>query len=188
MLEKAEIRKMMKQRLHSIHRLEYEQKSFEGAQRLYETCQWKQAQTIGITISHVPEIDTWQLIRKAWIEGKTVCVPKCHHDSRRLDFYAIESFEQLENKYLHLFEPNPVQTNAMNKEKISLLVVPGLAYSIKGFRIGFGGGYYDRFLKDYQGETISLAFQEQILANIPKDKYDLPVQKLITPAKVYLCE
>ena len=68
--------------------------------------------------------------------------------------------------------------------QIDLLIVPGLAYTQAGYRLGFGGGYYDRFLRDYDGKTISLAFNCQMIPQIDLEEHDLPVSKIITNTEV----
>jgi len=64
------------------------------------------------------------------------------------------------------------------------LIVPGLVFNEKGYRIGFGGGFYDRFLADYHGKTVSLAFDFQVMKEIPTESFDLPVQIIITNERV----
>ena len=70
--------------------------------------------------------------------------------------------------------------NDIDKEEIDLIVVPGLLFSSRGFRIGFGGGFYDRYLADYQGETCSLVFSEQLYDDWEVEDFDIPVQKIYT--------
>ena len=65
-------------------------------------------------------------------------------------------------------------------KEIDLIVVPGLLFSSRGFRIGFGGGFYDRYLADYQGETCSLVFSEQLYDDWEVEDFDIPVQKIYT--------
>lgn len=74
----------------------------------------------------------------------------------------------------------PLVFEKVVKDEIDLLIVPGLIFSSEGYRIGFGGGYYDRFLKDFQGPTVSLAFGEQIRDDWQPENFDIPVAKIIT--------
>ncbi|AYC29572.1 5-formyltetrahydrofolate cyclo-ligase [Paenisporosarcina cavernae] len=145
-------------------------------------------QKVGITISHYPEIETRHIIEKLWELGKKVVVPKCTHKTREMDFYEITSFDQLENVFLYLQEPNPQKTTLASKESIDALIVPGIAFNKEGYRIGFGGGYYDRFLAGFKGDTVSLAFTEQLRMDVPVEKYDLPVDMLITSQQVISCK
>lgn len=180
MEEKKTIRKKVLTQLKEIQKPEYEQLSYEIASKLYETDEWKQATTIGITISRPPEVDTYQMIRRAWQEKKRVVVPKCYPETKEMIFYELTRFDELESVYYGLYEPMVEKTKSINKEEISLLLVPGVAYDRRGYRIGFGGGYYDRFLTDFKGTTISLAFHLQLFDDLPHEEHDIPVGKIIT--------
>ncbi|WP_042223450.1 5-formyltetrahydrofolate cyclo-ligase [Oceanobacillus manasiensis] len=140
---------------------------------------WEQASTIGITISQAIEWDTKPIIKAAWEAGKTVCVPKCSPKAKTLTFYKLDSFEQLEVVYYNLLEPNPDLTSPVGKEEINLLVVPGLTFDKQGYRIGFGGGYYDRYLADFSNSTISLIHSKQLVDRVPRELFDIPVEHTI---------
>lgn len=67
-------------------------------------------------------------------------------------------------------------------------IVPGVVFSDEGYRIGFGGGYYDRYMSDYNGDTLSLAFAEQTGHVVPSEHHDIPVSKIVTEEKVINCQ
>ncbi|OES44368.1 5-formyltetrahydrofolate cyclo-ligase [Domibacillus iocasae] len=186
-MNKKKMRETIKQQLTAMERPVYEQKSFDIAAKLYALAEWKQAKIIALTVSADFEVDTWQLIRFAWLNGKIVCVPKCSPDTKSMQFYQLERFSDLEKVYAGLYEPNPEKTTPIHSNELDLLVVPGLLFERKGFRIGFGGGYYDRFLSSYKGQTISLAFSIQLLEKLPVEKYDMPVQKIVTDKEIIIC-
>ncbi|MFD1705406.1 5-formyltetrahydrofolate cyclo-ligase [Siminovitchia sediminis] len=186
-MDKKTIRQQMNDQLKELNRLEYEQYSYDIALRLTETEEWRVSRTIGLTVSRFPEVDTWQLIRMGWKQGKRIVVPKCIPEVKGMSFRELTAFTQLENSFFGLLEPNESETNEMMKESIDLLIVPGLVYNRTGYRIGFGGGYYDRFLKDYQGQTISIAFSRQIINEIPIEQHDIPVQKVVTEKGIIDC-
>ncbi|WP_342568045.1 5-formyltetrahydrofolate cyclo-ligase [Psychrobacillus sp. FSL K6-4046] len=144
-------------------------------------------QTIGLTISSFPEVDTEGLIKELWSMGKTVVVPKCSPKSRAMTFYHIESYDQLETVYMNLREPNPNITRAISSDAIELLIVPGIVYNKSGYRIGYGGGYYDRFLSTYLGLTMSLAFDMQVNDEVVREQFDLPVDRIITESATIPC-
>ncbi|GAQ19801.1 5-formyltetrahydrofolate cyclo-ligase family protein [Oceanobacillus picturae] len=144
---------------------------------------WEQATTIGLTVSQAMEWDTKPIIEEAWKAGKTVCVPKCSPKEKMLTFYKLESFNQLEVVYYNLLEPNPTVTQSVAKMEIQLLLVPGLVFDKRGYRIGFGGGYYDRYLADYPNVTASLLHSEQLVDQVPAESFDIPVQHIITAEK-----
>ncbi|WP_338451630.1 5-formyltetrahydrofolate cyclo-ligase [Niallia oryzisoli] len=180
MIEKNVLRKEIKKKLQAIPKSLYEHYSYQIAQSLYQDALWKSAHMIGITISNPPEVDTYQIIRKAWDEGKTIVIPKCEPKEKRMEFRILERFNQLESVYFSLFEPIEAKTKRVVPSEIDLLIVPGLAFTKDGYRLGVGGGYYDRFLQLYKGKTLSLAFQEQMVDGLPTESHDLPVEKIIT--------
>ena len=184
--DKKALRKQIIEELAKIQKPQYENLSYQIAKRLYDDEYWKEAETIGLTISRFPEVETYQMIRKAWEEGKQVVIPKCLPKTRELAFRTFTQFDQLESVYSGLLEPIESETTEVDPNKIDLLVVPGLAYSENGYRLGFGGGYYDRFLTQYKGRTLSLAFHQQIVTNLPIEEHDIPVGKIITDEKVKL--
>lgn len=177
--EKNKLRKYIKAKLAKLSLPQYEDMSYKVAQRLFQDEDWIKASTVAITISKAPEVDTFQIIRKGWEQGKRIVVPKCEPKSRGLDFRELKRFSQLESVYYGLFEPIVSDTMAVITDEIDLVVVPGLAFTQNGYRLGFGGGYYDRFLANYQGNTISLAFEDQIVEEIPVESHDIPVRKII---------
>lgn len=188
MKEKKLLRKEMQAILASIDKGQYQQWSREIAEKLYVDESWKNSHTIGIIVSKMPEVNTIGIIQQAWKEGKRVVVPKCLPDTRAMTFHEITSFNQLEVVYYGLREPIIEKTKQVEKEEIELILVPGLMYTRNGYRLGFGGGYYDRFLVDYKGHTITLAFSEQIVSELPIESFDIPVEKIITNKEVIKCD
>ncbi|EWG08948.1 5-formyltetrahydrofolate cyclo-ligase [Cytobacillus firmus] len=184
-IDKKAIRKQMLNRMKELSKPEYEQLSYQIACRFYRSPLWIGAKTIGITVSKAPETDTWQIIRRAWDEGKRVAVPKCMPQSKQMVFRELKSFMDLESVYYGLWEPIPKKTDEVPSEEIDTLVVPGLAYRKNGFRLGFGGGYYDRFLEHYKGRTVSLAFEMQVISGFPVENHDKPVEMIITDQQVW---
>ncbi len=184
MEEKRKFRQTILSELKQIPEEEHSQLSDQIAETLYIQPEWKRASVIGITISRPPEINTYTIIEHAWLEGKRVAVPKCIPATKEMEFRYITRFEQLESVYYGLQEPIRDKTKLAEPSELGLLIVPGLAFTKKGYRLGFGGGYYDRFLSSYYGETISLATNRQILADIPVEPHDKPVSKIITEQEV----
>lgn len=181
---KKKVRKQIKTSLEQLteeNRVEFAKK-ISG--QLFDLMEWKKAKVIGITISIPPEVPTLHIIEQAWREGKDVAVPKCNPENKTMRFKKITSFDQLESVYSGLLEPVDATIEVM-PEEIKLLIVPGLAFTKDGYRLGFGGGYYDRFLSGYKGFTVSLAFDCQLVDEVPTELHDIPVEKVITANKVY---
>lgn len=180
MNDKNSLRKHLKEMLSTLSIPLYEDYSYKIANQLYEDVDWKQAKMIGITISNRPEVDTYQIISKAWEEEKQVVVPKCYPKEKRMSFRLLNEFSQLESVFFGLLEPIEKATKEVEPDQIDLLIVPGLAFTKEGYRLGFGGGYYDRFLTNFTGKTVSLAFNTQIIPQFTIEKHDIPISKIIT--------
>ncbi|WP_409301685.1 5-formyltetrahydrofolate cyclo-ligase [Peribacillus sp. SCS-155] len=185
--EKKAIRNTVLSCLHMMDHEGHREYSNKIASTLYQQEEWVNAKNVGITISRAPELDTKPIIEKAWKQGKIVTVPKCLPKNNEMQFRRLQSFDQLETVYYGLSEPIVSETQYIPQEQIDLLIVPGVAYIPQGYRVGFGGGYYDRFLANYSGIAISLAFREQIVENVPIEAHDIPVSKIITPERIFIC-
>ena len=183
-MNKKQLRTSIVQELQAITSDEKQRIEQNIITTLFNTTLWKKSKVIGITISQHIEWDTKSIIREAWHQGKTVCIPKTDPSVHKLVFYKIDSFEQVEKQLHGLQEPISEETIAMEKSQIDLLVVPGLVFDKAGFRIGFGGGYYDRFLVDYPNETVSLLSQSQLVNEIPVEEFDKPVEYLIVENQI----
>lgn len=139
--------------------------------------EWKEAETIALVRPLDFEFDTNKIAKKAFAQGKRVVVPKSL-PNRRLAFYEVHAASQYVVTKFGVEEP--VSELLIEKTAIDLIVVPGLLFSSEGYRIGFGGGFYDRYLADYEGQTCSMVFAEQINNNWEVDAFDIPVGHIYT--------
>lgn len=179
-MTKKDRRLAMLQRLNEMDVAEHQGKSEQILKNLMKQAVYQRADVIGVTLSRFPEVDTLLLIQAAWNDGKKVAVPKCIRKTREMDFRLLTSFDELEVVYMDLQEPIAEKTISVKPEQIDLQIVPGVVFSKEGYRIGFGGGYYDRYMANYSGASISLAFACQTGYDIPVEKHDIPVQLMIT--------
>ncbi|MBM6617254.1 5-formyltetrahydrofolate cyclo-ligase [Bacillus suaedaesalsae] len=186
--EKKELRKLVKQHLNHLNKEQFTIYSSQIQHTLFGQKKWTEANVIGITISRGTEIETKGIIEKAWEQGKKVAIPKCFPEDKSMTFYIFSDFSQLEEVYFGLQEPIPSETIAVNSTDIDLLIVPGVAFTENGYRIGYGGGYYDRFLSHYGGTTFSLLLECQLVPALPIEDHDIPVQQLITERRILHCE
>lgn len=154
---------------------------------LYQHDLWKNAQTIGITISEFPEIETKGIIERGWKEKKNIVIPKCKPRTKQMDFYTYNPGTVLESVYYGLKEPRADKEQKVEPGKIDVMIVPGLIFSKAGYRVGFGGGYYDRYLASFHGIKISLAFTMQVRDDIPTEEFDIPVDHIFTEQEVLNC-
>ncbi|WP_461214718.1 5-formyltetrahydrofolate cyclo-ligase [Lacticaseibacillus sp. GG6-2] len=141
---------------------------------------WQQARTIGVTVSNGFEVPTAPVIEAAQAAGKQVLIPRCM-PQRQLAFLPDPGPDhRIKSKF---GIPEPAYDPALVDDQPDLLLVPGIAYAIDThYRIGFGGGYYDRFLARYLGHTVTLAAPSMVYptAAWPVEAFDMRIQTLIT--------
>ncbi len=129
------------------------------AQRLYLTEAWRSANTVALTLSQSLEFDTAPLILHARHKGKTVVVPRTL-PHRQMEFVTLTEETTFAESSFGVLEPT--NGEVLTKDQLDLIVVPGVAFTASGKRLGFGGGYYDRYLADYAGQTIAVALTIQV--------------------------
>lgn len=148
----------------------------------------------GCVMSYVDfssEVHTRPLLRTLWEEGRTVVVPYCAGDE--LGLFRLESFDELAPSRFGIPEPRgELRARAERRAdaaELELVVVPGLAFDRRGARLGFGRGYYDRFLRRLRPQTlrIGLAFECQLVEQVPLLAHDVPMHMVITESAVYRC-
>ncbi|KIN40500.1 5-formyltetrahydrofolate cyclo-ligase [Bacillus subtilis] len=184
---KSQLRKKTLEALSALSNEDILQKTERMYKYLFSLPEWQNAGTIAVTISRGLEIPTHPVIEQAWEEGKQVCIPKCHPDTQKMQFRTYQTDDQLETVYAGLLEPVIEKTKVVNPSQIDLMIVPGVCFDVNGFRVGFGGGYYDRYLSEYEGKTVSLLLECQLFAHVPRLPHDIPVHKLITEDRIISC-
>ena len=126
------------------------------------------------------EVDTKKMITAAFNSGKRVALPKCDPSKRTMNFYEIKSFDDLEKGMFNIMEPNTWKCHLADISNYSICLVPAVVYDIYGCRLGYGHGYYDRFLEHYKGVSMGLIYTQFIIDDLPKGRYDKTVDLLIT--------
>ena len=135
---------------------------------------YQAAQTVATYLPMDHEFDSYGLIEAAQAAGKRVLVPKVVGPGQMV-FLPYDP-SQLVESYFGVLEPRTGQ--AVDKADIDLIHVPGVAFNDRGYRIGHGGGYYDRYLADYPGATISTIYDFQ-RKEFSEENHDIPVQEVI---------
>lgn len=130
------------------------------------------------------EINIDDCINDALMLKKRVALPCCTDNNGNMKFYYISSFDDLKIGHFGVREPDVDKCEEVTCFDNSLCIVPGLAFSKNGFRIGYGKGYYDRFLKNYVSISIGLCYNEFVLNEIPTDENDIPVNYVITESSI----
>lgn len=140
---------------------------------------YKRAKTVLVYMSTAIEVDTSAIISQALSDGKQVALPRCVDGTRLMDFYYIRSFDDLEKGTFGVLEPKTT-CQKLTSYPGSVCIVPALGYDKQGFRLGYGGGYYDRFLGGYTESCIGLIYGKNLYGRLPHGRYDRPVRLLIT--------
>ncbi len=149
----------------------------------------RNAQTVLLFASFCSEPDTWDIGEKLLIQGKTVAFPKCQ-TAGHMTFHTVDDISRLRGgepgKY-DICEPDE-SLPCPDLSSDTVCIVPGLAFTLNGGRLGYGGGYYDRFLSAHKDiYTIALAYEELIAPQLPLEEHDLRVDQIITEERTVLC-
>lgn len=172
---KAELRKKILQEMKAIPR---EQKQFIDqalTERLLQHPFYQEAKVIASYLSFPHEFQTQELIEQALKDGKKILIPKTYPKGR-MDFVVYDP-QQLVKTSFGLLEPQG-DLEVVDASQIDLIHVPGLAFTTEGYRIGYGGGYYDRYLEQFAGHTLSTIYPCQIQDFIPEN-HDIPIQEVL---------
>lgn len=145
---------------------------------------FRQAETIHIFISKTDEPNTSPIIESAWESGKTVAVPCVVPNTFELFHSQLNTFKDLSPGALGVLEPSPEVRIAMNPESFDLVIIPGVAFDRLGGRLGYGKGYYDRFLEQTGAFRLALAFDFQVLVKVPTEKHDVPMNGILTESGI----
>ena len=160
------------------------------ARNLFTTDFWQQASTVLTYLSFGSEVDTRRIIEEAWRAGKTVALPRCARGTRTMEWHRVTSLDGLVRSAFGVEEPpddpatliDPAATAPASTSAIAL--VPGLAFDAQGFRIGYGGGFYDTFIAHFPGTTIGLCREAQLIPSLQEagvlEEHDAPVRLVVT--------
>ena len=157
-------------------------------QKLLATSEYAEATTVLTYVSVSSEVSTRMFIECALRDGKTVAVPRCL-PGHCLEFVAIASLEQLVAAPFNLLEPaKELPAVTEDQKNNSICIVPALLVDTKGYRLGYGAGFYDRFLSTYPGKKICLAYQQNLSRTmLPHTAFDIAVDLVITESDVLTC-
>lgn len=175
---KAQLRKKLKQERKSI--LDKVDTDIKICNYLLNCDQYKGAKTILFYASLDDEIITDFAIEFSLNIGKKVALPRCINDGGEMEFYFINSFDDLTCGHFNVREPDINKCERVTDFKNSICIVPALSFDKKGYRLGYGKGYYDRFLKKYTSLSIGLCYNKLITDELPIGEFDIPVNYIIT--------
>lgn len=168
---------------------EVHEKSLKIQDKFVEMIEYTNTNVIGNYLPIGTEVETWRIMKRAFSCKKTVALPKI--DYNNLLFYRIKQKDLAHDliKCLRFKIKEPIPTRSRKIEKLGLLIVPGIAFDIKGNRIGYGFGYYDRYMakKTYE-KSVGLAYDFQILEHIPSTmSFDKKIDILVSNDRIVFC-
>lgn len=151
----------------------------EISNKITQTDYFKNAKQVLVFASCGDEFDTRYIIEKCRMENKSVFYPLCIDKQGEMKFLKVDSNEDLQNGMYDIPEPKST-CDEYKPEQNDLIIVPCLSVDNNGYRIGYGKGYYDRFLKDFNGVSICPCYHELLTDSLPTDEYDVKINILIT--------
>ncbi len=180
-MDKDEIRNLVFKKRNKLEKKEVIEKGNIVKEKLFCLDEYKKAKTVMFFLSFGKEVYTYDMVREALEDkSKNVIVPKIKEFE--IISCRIKDFSELVPGAYRILEP--VEVKEVNPNEIDIVFVPGIAFDKKGYRIGFGKGYYDRFLKRTKALKIGLCMDFQIVNEISHREWDVPMDMVITEKQV----
>ncbi len=175
-MDKTALRKEIKEKKRAMTETEIVQASRRLGELFAASEAYKMAKTIYGYLPYNQEVRTVPMLQKALDDGKKVAVPKCCGDEMR--FIYLEDLSQVEKGYCGI--PEPIADEPVADDKTALVLMPGLAFDQEGHRIGYGGGFYDKFLAaEPEHPTLALCYAFQMLDHLETEEFDVPVDTVL---------
>lgn len=175
-MNKQELRAMIRQQKRAMTVEMIREKSRTLTEKFLATEQYRKARSVYGYLPYNQEVRTEAILEQALRDGKTVAVPKVYGD--RMKFICLTDLSAVEKGYSNI--PEPIADGPEADDPQALVLMPGLAFDPAGHRIGYGGGFYDKFLADEpQHPTVALCYDFQVLPQLRTEEFDIPVDLVI---------
>lgn len=172
MMDKKELRRCIRDRKRAMTEEEIVTRSAALGKAFAASALYQQAKTVYGYLPYNQEVRTVPMLQQALLDGKKVAVPKVIGDE--MVFIYLEDLSQVEKGYAGI--PEPIADEPIAQDKTALVLMPGLAFDPMGHRIGYGGGFYDKFLqREPEHPTLALCYEFQMLEHLETEKHDIPV-------------
>ena len=181
-MNKKSLRKEMLQKRSQLTKKEINMRSEIISSLLYKTEHYKKSKTIMAFINFGSEINTRYIIEHSIDLGKSVVIPVTEPEIKKLKVSKMLNYSELEIGHYNILTPKDEFLRFIDPNEIDLVLVPGLIFAKNGYRVGYGGGYYDRFFSNLKPNVvkIGISFDLQVQDRVPTDQYDLPVDFILT--------
>ncbi len=156
----------------------------ENVRRLKE---YKPATTLLIYMSTSIEVNTEEIIKNAWADGKKVAIPRCIEGSRDMEFHYIENFSSVAPGTFSVLEPSP-DLPMVTDFSGCLMIVPGMQFDMRGYRIGYGKGYYDRYMVRFGGISAGICYADELKPFMYHGRFDRQVDIVVTDKRIKTCK
>lgn len=171
-MDKKELRRQIREQKRAMTEEQIVAASSRLGELFLNCPQYKEAQTIYGYLPYNQEVRTVPMLEQAMKEGKRVAVPKCYGDEMR--FIYMDDLSKVEKGYANI--PEPIADEPVADDKTALVLMPGMAFTKDGKRMGYGGGFYDKFLAaEPEHPTVALCYAFQMVEDLPTEDYDIPV-------------
>lgn len=171
-MDKKELRSTIRQKKRAMTLEQIEEKSLRLGELFMQSPMYAQAKTIYGYLPYNQEVRTTPMLERALADGKKVAVPKVYGDEMR--FIYLSDLTQVEKGYSGI--PEPIADGPVADDPHALVLMPGLAFDPEGHRIGYGGGFYDKFLAaEPEHPTLALCYDFQMLPKLETEEFDIPV-------------
>lgn len=152
---------------------------------LRSVLEYENAKTVLCYMSTPSEVDTKGIISSLFEQNKTVAVPRCIDNTRDMNFYIISSFEETYKRTFGVFEPDKDKCQRLRDFRNAVCILPGLGFDKEGYRLGYGKGYYDRFLSSFKGIKIGIVYEKCLFEKLMHGFFDVPTDIVVTEKQVY---
>ena len=181
---KNQLKESILEKRNSLSEEKILEKSNQIKNKLFNLSQYKKSKTIMFFVSFNSEVNTHEMIKES-LKNKTIVVPKVV--SHEIEPSIIIDFDNLVSGKFGILEP--IEAMKIAHKNIGLVLVPGIVFDKEGHRIGYGFGYYDKFLaKVPKAIKIGLAFDFQVVDKIPAEMHDVPVDMIVTEKRILSCK
>ena len=171
-MDKKELRRQIREQKRAMTEEQIDAASARLGELFLACPQYKAAKTIYGYLPYNQEVRTVPMLEQAMKEGKRVAVPKCYGDQMR--FIYMDDLSKVEKGYANI--PEPIADEPVADDPTALVLMPGLAFTTDGKRMGYGGGFYDKFLAaEPDHPTVALCYDFQMVEDLPTEEYDIPV-------------
>lgn len=162
-------------------------KSSEICNILLNSDTYKNAKIILCYSSLNDEVDTNAVIKQTLADGKILALPKCINKDGSMNYYIVDSLNNLVCGMFGISEPDS-SCKLLDDFSDSVCLVPALTFDKKGYRLGYGKGYYDRFLEKYDGISVGLCYNDLVSEKLPLNEFDKNVNAVITEKEIFFCK